>query len=198
MAAILRARAIMVCVGLVFGITAVRAQIPVTTWHYDNVRSGANSNETILTPQNVNPNQFGKLFTQTVDGQVIGQALYLPQVTIPKLGVHNVVYVATMNDSVYAFDADSATGKNANPLWQTSFLVNGATTVPISIQKCGGTTAWTQVGVVSTPVIDPVAGTIYVVAKTMENSKFVHRLHGLNVATGRGTKRLPHRDHDEL
>jgi large repetitive protein len=72
-----------------------------------------------------------------------------------------------MNDSVYAFDADSATGKNAKPLWHTTFLVNGATAVPISIQKCGGTTAWTQVGVVSTPVIDPVAGTIYVVAKTM-------------------------------
>jgi hypothetical protein len=190
-AEILRPRAIVVCVALVFGITAGWSQIPVTTWHYDNVRSGANSNETILTPQNVNYNQFGKLFTQVVDGQVIGQALYLPQVTIPKLGVHNVVYVATMNDSVYAFDADSDAGKNASPLWHTTFLVDGATTVPISIQKCGGTTAWTQVGVVSTPVIDPVAGTIYVVAKTMENSKFVHRLHGLNVATGVEQKGFP-------
>ncbi len=185
-------RAIIVCVLFVFCcMPASWAQPQVTTWHYDNARSGTNPNETILTPQNVNYNQFGKLFTQAVDGQVIGQALYLPQVTIPKLGVHNVVYVATMNDSVYAFDADSATGKNAKPLWYTTFLVDGATPVPISIQKCGGTTAWTQVGVVSTPVIDPVAGTIYVVAKTMENSTFVHRLHGLNVATGAEQKGFP-------
>ena len=90
----------------------VEAQVMVTTWHYDNARSGANSNETILTPQNVNQQQFGKLFTQRVDGAVVGQALYLPSVTIPQAGVHNVVYVATMNDSVYAFDADSATGTN--------------------------------------------------------------------------------------
>jgi hypothetical protein len=68
-AEILRPRAIVVCVALVFGITAGWSQIPVTTWHYDNVRSGANSNETILTPQNVNYNQFGKLFTQSWMGR---------------------------------------------------------------------------------------------------------------------------------
>jgi len=192
MSPIVRACAILVCVLIVFGrLPAGWAQPKVTTWHYDNARSGANPNETILTPENVNYKQFGKLFAQPVDGQVIGQALYLPQVTIPKLGVHNVVYVATMNDSVYAFDADSAAGKDASPLWYTTFLVGGATPVPISIQKCGGTTAWTQVGIVSTPVIDPVAGTLYVVAKTMENSKFVHRLHGLNVATGLEQKGFP-------
>jgi hypothetical protein len=160
------------------------AQTPVTTWHYDNSRSGANANETILTPQNVNSKQFGPLFSQPVDGQIIGQALYLPGVTIPGAGVHNVVYVATMNDSVYAFDADSATGSNASPLWQTSFLENGATPVPIKLQGCGGTTFWTQVGIVSTPVIDTTTGTIYVVAKTYENSSFVHRLHALDVTTG--------------
>jgi len=158
--------------------------MPVTTWHYDNSRSGANPNETILTPQNVNYKQFGKLFTQPVDGQLIGQTLYLPGITIPGLGSHNVVYVATMNDSVYAFDADSATGSNASPLWHTSFLINGATPVPIKLQGCGGSTFWTQIGIVSTPVIDPVAGTLYVVAKTYENSDFVYRLHALDVATG--------------
>jgi hypothetical protein len=160
------------------------AQVPVTTWHYDNMHSGANGNETILTPANVNKNSFGKLFTQLVDGAVVGQALYLPSVTIPGAGVHNVVYVATMNDSVYAFDADSATGKNASPLWHTSFLIDGTTTIPISLQGCGATTAWTQVGIVSTPVIDPVTGTLYVVAKTLENSNYVHRLHALDVTTG--------------
>jgi hypothetical protein len=184
--AVMRARAFAFCLLFIFAaMTLGRAQTPVTTWHYDNARSGANPNETILTPQNVNSKQFGQLFNQPVDGQIIGQALYLPGVTIPGAGVHNVVYVATMNDSVYAFDADSATGSNANPLWHTSFLGSGVTPVPIKLQGCGGTTFWTQVGIVSTPVIDTTSGTIYVVAKTYENSKFVHRLHALDVTTGR-------------
>jgi len=197
-AAILRARALAVCALLVLaGMTSGRAQTPVTTWHYDNSRSGANPNETILTPQNVNKTQFGKLFTQPVDGQVIGQALYLPQVTIPKLGVHNVVYVPTMNDSVYAFDADGATGSNAKPLWHTTFLINGATAVPIKLQGAGGVTGWTEVGIVSTPVIDQVAGTLYVVAKTYEKSKFVHRLHAL-ISRQAWRKRAARCDHGEL
>jgi hypothetical protein len=185
-AAILRARVVAVCaLFLVFaGATPGQAQVAVTTWHYDNARSGANPNETILTPQNVDSQEFGKLFTQPVDGAVTGQALYLPGVTIPRAGVHNVVYVATMHNSVYAFDADNATGKNARPLWRTSFLTNGATTVPIALQGCGATTKWTEVGIVSTPVIDPASGTLYVVAKTYENSSFVHRLHALDVTTG--------------
>jgi hypothetical protein len=187
MAITVRVRAIAICVALLAlaGITVSAAQVAVTTWHYDNARSGANPNETILTPQNVNKTEFGKLFTQPVDGAVIGQVLYLPQVTIARAGVHNVVYVATMHDSVYAFDADNATGKNASPLWHTSFLTQGATTVPIALQGCQRTTKWTEVGIVSTPVIDPVAGTLYVVAKTYENSAFVHRLHALDVRTGR-------------
>jgi hypothetical protein len=156
----------------------------VTTWHYDNARTGVNSKETILTPQSVNSTEFGKLFTQPVDGAVIGQALYLPNIKIPGKGTHNVVYVATMHDSVYAFDADSSTGTNSSPLWHTSFLIDGATTVPMGLQGCQPTTRWTEVGVVSTPVIDPIAGTLYVVAKTYEHSAFVHRLHALDVKTG--------------
>ncbi len=166
------------------GVTAGYAQAPVTTWHFDNLHSGANPNETILTPQNVNRLSFGKLFTQSVDGAVVGQALYLPGVTIPNLGVHNVIYVATMHNSVYAYDADNVTGANAAPLWHTNFLSSGVTPVPIAMQKCGGTTMWTEVGILSTPVIDPVAGTIYVVAKTYENSAYVNRLHALDVTTG--------------
>ncbi len=185
MMAISRSRSVVVCALLAFfGMTIGRAQVAVTTWHYDNARSGANPSESILTPQNVKMKDFGKLFTQPVDGQVIGQALYLPGVTIPGNGVHNVVYVATMHDSVYAFDADSATGTNATPLWHTSFLINGATTVPIALQGCEATTKWTEVGIVSTPVIDTGTGTLYVVAKTYENSTFVHRLHALDVTTG--------------
>jgi hypothetical protein len=185
-AGILRTRVGSLCLlfFVLAGITAAGAQVPVTTWHYDNMRSGANPNETILTPQNVISKEFGKLFTQPVDGLVIGQALYLPAVAVPGAGVHNVVYVATMHDSVYAFDADSASGSNANPLWHTTFLINGATTFPIKQQGCGATTTWTEVGIVSTPVIDPVAGTLYVVAKTYEKSTAVYRLHALDVATG--------------
>ncbi len=184
--AILRARAAVACFIFLFftALTLCRAQVAVTTWHYDNLRSGANSKEQTLTPLNVNTVQFGKLFTQPVDGALVGQALYLPQVTIPGQGVHNVVYVATMHDSVYAFDADTATGNNAKPLWHTSFLINGATSVPVKVQGCGSTTKWTEVGILSTPVIDPVAGTLFVVAKTYENTKFVHRLHALDVKTG--------------
>ena len=181
----LRVLAIGVLVLFPFSIAPIWGQVAVTTWHYDSARSGANPNETILTPENVNGETFGPLFTQPVDGEVIGQALYLPQVAIPGAGVHNVVYVATMHDSVYAFDADNASGSNASPLWHTSFLIDDATTIPIATQGCGGTTAWKEVGIVSTPVIDPVTGTIYVVSKTLEHSKFVHRLHALNVATGR-------------
>lgn len=184
MRAILHVRTFMLAAGLLALGSIATAQIPVTTWHYDNLHSGANTSETILTPQNVNSTTFGKLFTQPVDGAIIGQALYLPGVTIPNLGVHNVVYVATMNDSVYAFDADSATGKNSAPLWHTSFLINGATPIPIAQQGCGKTTAWTQVGIVSTPVIDAATGTLFVVAKTFENSTYVHRLHALDVTTG--------------
>jgi hypothetical protein len=160
------------------------AQTAVTTWHYDNARTGANTKETILTPQNVNSTKFGKLFVRSLDGAMIGQALYLPGVKIPGKGTHNVVYATTMHDSVYAFDADNADGSNAQPLWHRNFLRSGVTTVPINLQGCQPTTGWTEVGIVSTPVIDTVAGTLFVVAKTYENSSFVHRLHALDVATG--------------
>ena len=158
--------------------------LSVTTWHYDNARTGVNGNETILNLANVNPNTFGKLFDLPADGAVIGQVLYLPNVAIPGKGTHNVVYAATMHDSVYAFDADSNTGANANPLWQVSLLPAGATPVPMTVQGCSGVTAWTEVGVVGTPVIDSATGTIYVVAKTYENGNTVFRLHALDVTTG--------------
>src|SRR5262249_10321384 len=124
-----------------------------------------------------------KLFTQSVDGAIIGQALYLPNTNVAG-SVHNVVFVATMHDSVYAFDADNADGANAAPLWRTSFLSDGVVPIPIKLQRCAGTTGWQEVGVLSTPVIDPASGTLFVVAKTLENNVQVHRLHALDVATG--------------
>jgi hypothetical protein len=158
--------------------------LSVTTWHYDNARTGVNPNETILNLANVNPNAFGKLFDIPADGAVIGHVLYLPNVAIPGKGTHNVVYAATMHDSVYAFDADSNTGANMSPLWRVSLLPPGATPVPVTVQGCSGVTGWTEVGVVSTPVIDAASGTIYVVAKTYENGNSVFRLHALDVMTG--------------
>jgi hypothetical protein len=158
--------------------------LSVTTWHYDNARTGVNPNETILNLANVNPNTFGKLYDFPADGAVIGQVLYLPNVAITGKGTHNVVYAATMHDSVYAFDADNNTGENASPLWQVSLLPAGATPVPITVQGCSSVTAWTEVGIVATPVIDSATGTIYVVAKTYENGNTVLRLHALDVTTG--------------
>jgi hypothetical protein len=157
--------------------------ISVTTWHYDNARDGVDANETVLTPSNVNSTTFGKLSTDPVDGFIVGQPLYLPGMLIAGES-HNVVYVATMHDSVYAFDADTP---NAMPLWMTSILSYspaGATSVPISVAKCGPTTRWTELGIISTPVIDQTTNTLYLVAETYENGAVVHRLHALDVTTG--------------
>jgi hypothetical protein len=89
-----------------------------------------------------------------------------------------------MHDSVYALDADSVSGADSTPLWKVSLLPSGATPEPMSLQKCQPTTAWEEVGIVSTPVIDPASGTLYVVAKTLENGTLVFRLHALDVGTG--------------
>jgi hypothetical protein len=150
------------------------------THHNDNLRTGQNNNETVLTPANVNPVQFGKLFSYSIDGIAFASPLYVAGVNIPGSGVHNVVYVATENDSVYAFDAD---GSSSTPLWHVTFLKTGVTTVPCTdVGECGDIPV--QIGITSTPVIDPVSGTMYVVAKTKENSNYVQRLHALDITTG--------------
>ena len=165
-------------------LSAASAQVSVTTSRNDNSRDGQNLNETILTPQNVNVNGFGKLFTQSVDGYVYAQPLYVPNVAIPGLGTHNVIYVATEHDSVYAFDADNNTGLNASPLWQTSFInpAKGITTVSSSDVSCGDLIP--EIGITSTPVIDLSSNTMYLIAKTKENGSFFQRLHAIDITTG--------------
>ncbi|HWB85516.1 MAG TPA: hypothetical protein VG675_15335 [Bryobacteraceae bacterium] len=164
------------------------AQISVLTYQYDNTRAGANFNEAILTKSNVNANQFGKLFSYPVDGYLYGQPLYVPSVNIPGKGMHNVVYVATEHDSVYAFDADSNAGPNSEPLWHVSFINPGAgiTTVPYGDTGCSQIVP--EIGISGTPVIDLKSGTIYMVAMTKEAAgglfNYVHRLHALDISTG--------------
>src|SRR5260370_39764614 len=106
------------------------AHAQITTSQYDNSPTGAYLNEKTLTPQNVNSKQFGRIFKFTVDGAVYAQPLYVPGVEIPGKGTHNVIYIATENDTVYAFDAE---GNPATPLWQVSFTsAKAATPVPAS------------------------------------------------------------------
>ncbi len=163
----------------------VAAQVNVTTYHNDNSRTGQNLQETILTTGNVKSSTFGKLFSQTVDGFSYSQPLYLSNVAIPAKGTHNVVFVTTMADSVYAFDADSNTGSNAQPLWHVNFTnpAKGITTVPESNINCPDVIT-SQIGIMSTPVIDVVGGTIFVLARTLESGQYFHRLHALDVTTG--------------
>jgi hypothetical protein len=150
------------------------------TYHNDNLRTGQNLNETVLNATNVNSAQFGKLFSYSLDGIAFASPLYVANVTIPNKGFHNVVYVATENDSVYAFDAD---GRSSTPIWHVSFLQSGVTTVPCGdTGECGDIP--NQIGITSTPVIDQSTGTLYVVAKTKEGTQYVQRLHALDITTG--------------
>lgn len=156
----------------------VFSQVSVTTFHYDNARTGQNLNEAVLTPSNVNVNQFGKLFTVAVDGYVYAQPLYLPNLAIAG-GTHNVIYVATEHDSVYAIDAD-----NGTVLWHQSFIAPAAGITSVSSATVGCTDLVREIGITSTPVIDPGSGTIYVLAKTTEKGTQIQRLHALDVTTG--------------
>jgi hypothetical protein len=162
-----------------------RAQVAVTTYHNDNARTGQMLSETTLTPSSVNSTAFGKLFSMPVDGYIYGQPLYVPNVNIAGKGVHNAVFVVTEHDSVFAFDADSNTGANSQPLWQVSFInpAKGITTVSLSsLLNCNDIVP--EVGITSTPVIDPTSNTLYTVAKTSENGTIVQRLHALDITSG--------------
>jgi len=151
----------------------------VLTWHNDNLRTGRNMSETTLTLKNVNSSMFGKLFVIPTDGLVDAQPLYAPNLSIPGKGAHNVLFVATENDTVYGFDADSG-----SRLWKVRTLAAGET--PSDDRGCTQVTP--EIGVTSTPVVDLTAGphgTIYVVAMSKDsNGNYHQRLHALDLTTG--------------
>src|SRR6266404_8433409 len=154
------------------------AQQPFLTSRGDSARSAANTNETLLTPANVSKNSFGRLFSFPVDYVVMAQPLYMPNVNIPGQGTHNVIYIVTQADSVYAIDAD-----NGAQLWYASML-NGGTTASGIYLPCGTGPGYNQEGIVSTPVIDPTTNTMYLVAKTLLNTTVRHHLHAIDITTG--------------
>ncbi|HKW57425.1 MAG TPA: hypothetical protein VJN42_08710 [Candidatus Acidoferrum sp.] len=162
----------------------VASTVDVTTYHYDNMRTGQNLNETILTPGSVNSSKFGKLGAFTVDGRVDAQPLYLSAVAVPGVGTKNVLYVATEHGSVFAFDADSVSGNTSAFLWKTSVL--GAGETPSDDRGCGQVSP--EIGVTATPVIDRTRGphgAIYVVAMSKDGSgNYFQRLHALDITTG--------------
>jgi hypothetical protein len=156
------------------------SNVDVMTYHYDAMRSGANTNETVLTPATVNSTTFGLLGSFTVDGKVDGQPLYLSNVSIAG-GRKNVLYAVTEHDTVFAFDADSVNGSSATTLWHSSMLAAGET--PSDDRGCGQVTP--EIGITSTPVIDRTRNAIYVVAVSKTSGgNYVHRIHALDLTSG--------------
>jgi hypothetical protein len=190
-------------VGTVTSSSATLTVRPVTTtssvdviiYHYDNLRTGQNINETTLTPANVNPTKFGKLGSFSVDGKVDAQPLYLSNVAIPGSGMRNVLYVVTEHDSVFAFDADSINGTTTTSLWKVSLLQSSES--PSDDRGCGQVTP--EIGITSTPVIDRARNAIYVVSVSKNaNGNYFHRIHALDLTTGGRTLWRAHHNHGHL
>jgi hypothetical protein len=158
---------------------------PVAQAQYAGQLSWQNSNlnEVTLTTTNVNSTSFGKVFSYPVDGSVFAQPLYVPNVTIPGQGVHNVLYVVTEQDGAYAFDAD---GLTTAPLWYVSFInpAQGITAVPCHVLTSNSCNIAPVVGITGTPAIDTTTGTIYFDTHIDNNGTLYHYLHALDITTG--------------
>src|SRR5260370_27073228 len=159
------------------------AQVSVLTQHNDNQRTGANLSETTLNTSTVNGNQFGLLFKLRVDDQVYASPRYVANLNIAG-GTHNVVYVATVNNTIYAFDAD----KGGSALWSRNFNNGGRPTNHTEVGIGGFCSTYNDftgnIGIVGTPVIDSSTNTMYFVARTVEGGGTVQRLRAIDVTTG--------------
>lgn len=174
--------------------------VSVLTQHNDIGRTGANLNETVLNVANVNVNQFGKRFTHTVNGQIYAQPLYVPSVAIPGKGIRNVVLVVTMQNWIYAFDADDGDGANAQPLW--SRQLHDHPVPPHIYRPTYDDIAGPAIGILSTPVVEatlgtsaanPTRATMYLVLATWDpvlfttqpTQAFKQLLYAIDVSDGR-------------
>ena len=162
----------------------INGQVNILTQHNDRLRTGANLNETILNTNNVIPYAFGKLYEYPVSGHVYAQPLYVSGLNIPGKGVRNVLFIATMHNDIYAFDADDPM-QTSTPLWN----VNLGPSVPLpdpNIGKaCGNyNDIKIEIGILSTPYIDLSSKTIYLVVKTKEGAQYIDRIHALDITTG--------------
>jgi len=159
----------------------LEASLPesVLTQHNDISRTGNDYRETVLNTTNVNPATFGKLFTRAVDGQMYPQPLYVPNLPIPHVGVRNVIFLETDNNSAYAYDADDPAA--STPFWHVNFGPPAPSsdfyTPPITDMN-------ENVGITSTPVIDLDRGEIFMESKTKVDGKYHQKLHALNIYTG--------------
>lgn len=178
------------CVALVLlAARSLSAQsLRITTSQYDNMRTGANVSESILTPKNVNGRQFGKILSIPVDGDVYAQPLYLSHVNVPGTGVRNLLFVATEHDSVYAFDADS---NSTEPVWHVSLLSSKyGVGMPLSASDVQCPFISPELGITATPVIDITTGTIFVLTRTktrknfLSSAEYSQQLHALAITTG--------------
>jgi uncharacterized repeat protein (TIGR01451 family) len=162
----------------IVSVAVLHGQASVLTWHNDSARTGQNLQETILTTANVKSSTFGRLSTISVDGKVDAQPLYVPALTIPLQGVHNVLFVATEHDSLYAFDADTF-----GQLLNVSLLAANET----SSDDRGCSNITPEIGITATPAIDLGVGphgTIYVISMSKDSSAQYHqRLHALDLTT---------------
>ncbi|HEX4593893.1 MAG TPA: hypothetical protein VH157_06445 [Bryobacteraceae bacterium] len=166
----------LLAMNLFFSPAALLPQTNVLTANYDNFRTNSNLKETTLKPSNVNAAGFGKIGSFPVNGQIYAQVLYVGRVQIPGKGFRNVVYVATMHNSVYAIDADNPGSVVA--LWQ----VDLGPAVPSSVLNF--TDILPEVGILSTPVIDLDRQVMYVVSDTLEGGLPVFRMHALSLSDG--------------
>ncbi len=156
--------------------------ISVVTQHNDNTRAGLNNLELVLTTSNVNTSTFGKLFTMAIDDQVYAQPLMVGNLAIGS-GNHNVLFVATVNNTVYAYDGD-----NGSLYWKNNYTQTGmrpANSTDMSSSWCTPYTDFKyNIGIVGTPVIDTTSGTIYFVARSTDGNQFVQYLHAVNIING--------------